>query len=117
MKARKGFTLVELLVVVLVLAILAGVMVPRIIDFQKNAVQQSCKSNVVNLRKTLERYAIDNEGDNPADDTAFQADVATDTLYFPHGAPECPYAEDYVYSGDATGGTVTDHNDVDHGSP
>ena len=112
MKARKGFTLVELLVVVLVLSILAGVMVPRVVDFQKNAKKQNCRSNVVNLKKALERYAIDNEGDYPADDTAFQSDVAGDALYFPHGEPECPYgvvANPYVYVGNATGGTITNH--------
>ena len=116
MKARKGFTLVELLVVVLVLAILAGVMVPRVVDFQKNAVKHSCKSNVVNLRKTLERYAIDNKGVYPATDIAFQAVFITpataDPDYYPNGGPVCPADTPlaYVYVGDADGGSIAYHS-------
>ncbi len=116
MKARKGFTLVELLVVVLVLAILAGVMVPRIIDFQKNAVKQSCKSNVVNLRKNLERYAIENKGVYPVDNAAFLALFITlataDPDYYPNGGPVCPADTPlaYVYVGDADGGSIAYHS-------
>ncbi len=119
MKARKGFTLMELLVVVLVMATLAGIMVPRIVDFQKNAKIQNCNANVVNLKKALERYAVDNEGVYPADDSAFQAlfigtELApADTKYFPHGGPVCPRGVLYVYSGGATGGTIASH---DHSS-
>lgn len=118
MKARKGFTLMELLVVVLVLALLAGIMVPRIVDFQKNALRQSCKSNVANLRKALERYAIDSKGTYPTDQTAFNnlfIGASADTRYFPNGGPVCPADTPVGYVYTAAGAKVTEHTDTDHG--
>lgn len=115
MKARKGFTLMELLVVVLVMATLAGIMVPRIVDFQKSGKKSNCKANTANLRKAIERYAIDYEGTYPAT----LATITGDNNYFPHGAPECAFKDankvpiPYVYT--ASSGTVADHTDSNHG--
>ena len=113
MKARKGFTLMELLVVVLVLATLAGIMVPRIVDYQKNAKIANCKSNIVNLKKALEQYAVEFEGVYPGGPGEW-ASLLANTKYFPHGKPTCGY-DGTAYSYDATNKTVveTDHA---HGS-
>ncbi len=126
MKVRKSFTLLELLGVVLVLAVLAGIMVPRIVDFQNDAKKARCKTNIGDLKKALERYAVDRKGVSPLypeTDGEFQTlfigtdSVPADARYFPHGGPKCPYEDLYVFVPAGEGGTVTDHNDVDHGSP
>lgn len=110
MKARKGFTLMELLIVVLVLSTLAGIMVPRIMDFQNAAKSSKCAANLANLIKAIERYTIEKgAGSFPAELT----DFSQDTDYFPHGEPLCPFGEDYDYD-DATG-TITEHDDTLHG--
>ena len=111
MKARKGFTLMELLVVVLVLSTLAGIMVPRIIDFQKAGKRSNCKANIANLKKAIERYAIDSEGVYPAAQSAFNTlfiGASANIRYFPHGGPVCPYNATYIY--DTVGKTVTNHD-------
>lgn len=111
MKARKGFTLLELLAVVLVLAVLSGIMVPRVIDFQKDAKRARCKTNIGDLKKAIERYAADNQGDYPA----AIGDITGDR-YFPHGDPECPFKDSsdvhfpYVVEADEEGATITDHD-------
>jgi len=110
MLARKGFTLVELLLVVLIIAILASIVVPRLTGAAAEANKSKCDANWANLIRALELYAANNNGAYPADNAAFQADVLNSSIYFPHGAPVCPFSSTpYVYVGDAAGGTVTAH--------
>jgi len=109
MKARKGFTLVEVLLVVLILAVLASVVIPRIAESAKKANKAKCDANRAALIKAIELYAVNNKGAYPLDADAFAADIRN-TTNFPHGLPECPWATAYAYTGDATGGTVTPHS-------
>ncbi|MFM9873599.1 MAG: type II secretion system major pseudopilin GspG [Fimbriimonadaceae bacterium] len=57
--ARKGFTLIELLVVMLILAILAAMIVPRLISRADEAKVARSKSDLVNIRKSLDVYYLD----------------------------------------------------------
>ncbi len=100
METRKGFTLVELLLVVAILAVLAGVVVPRVLDYRKQARLSECKTNISNLERSIELYRFTEE----ALPTAI-GDITT-TTYFPHGAPVCPYGPAYVL----TGGAITAHS-------
>ncbi len=98
MKARKGFTLVELLLVVLILAVLASIVVPRITGAAAEASKSKCQANWANLIRALELYAANNDGVYPVSNVRFQADILNSTTYFPHGAPVCPFsATPYVY--------------------
>lgn len=108
MIARKGFTLIEVLLVVLILAVLAAIVVPRIAESTADAKDASCASNIANLIRALELRAVKNDGDYPADQTEFNAEILNNTTYFPHGTPTCPYGGTYTYN--ATLKTVTcDH--------
>ena len=107
--ARKGFTLVELLLVVLILAVLASIVIPRIASSAKDANVAKCDANRANLISAIERYAVENQGTYPANQAAFDADIRN-TTNFPHGLPTCPWGTAYTYTGDATGGTVTAHS-------
>ena len=98
MRLRKAFTLIELLLVVLILAVLASVVVPRITESAAEAKQSSCDANVANLIRAIELRATKNDGDYPADQTEFNAEILNNTTYFPHGAPTCPHATAYTYN-------------------
>jgi general secretion pathway protein G len=91
MRCKKGFTLVELLVVVLILGALAAIAVPRIIGGATNAKINACATNVDLLNSQIELYYA-NKGDWPGQ----LADITTDPNYFPDGAPECPFGSRYV---------------------
>ncbi len=106
MLARKGFTLVEVLLVVVIIAVLASIVIPRIAASAKGANQAECDTNIANLISAIERYAIANKGAYPADQAAFTANIRNSTN-FPHGLPTCPWVVAYAYSGSATGGTIT----------
>jgi len=65
-KKYKGFTLIELMVVVVILGILAVVVAPRIPDLVKKAKEGATKGSLSTLRSTLNIYYSDTEGFYPA---------------------------------------------------
>jgi len=105
---RKGFTLVEVLLVVLILAVLASIVIPRIAESAGDAKDAKCDANIANLRRALEIYCVNNDGEYPANDADFQSNILNSATYFPHGAPVCPYGTAYVFV-PATD-TITSHS-------
>lgn len=97
---RRGFTLVELLVVVLILAILAAMIVPRIISRTSQAKTSKATADLVNLRKMLDIYRID-VGDYPDDLEALRTEPSGATgwkgPYLNKPLPVDPWGNDYVY--------------------
>lgn len=59
-RAKRGFSLVELLAVVLVLAVLAAVAVPLYISQRKSAAGRACKANIAAIASAASAYALRN---------------------------------------------------------
>lgn len=59
-RACRGFTLVELLTVCMVLAILAAILVPRFWRAYNRSQYSACTQNVKNVATALESYCTDN---------------------------------------------------------
>jgi len=93
---RKGVTLIELLIVVLILAALSAIAIPRISQSAQSAKQNACDTNINVINSAIEMYAADNDGSYPADDAAMQTTVTGNTAYFPDGAPTCPLSGTYT---------------------
>ncbi|HPF38196.1 MAG TPA: type II secretion system protein [Phycisphaerae bacterium] len=68
MSARKsgGFTLVELLIVVVILGILAAVVIPQFSDAAEEATNARVAEDLRNLRMAIARYTIDHDGRAPS---------------------------------------------------
>jgi general secretion pathway protein G len=58
-RPRRGFTLVEMLVVLAILVLLVSMVVPRILGSQKKANINAAKTQIGMLKASLERYVID----------------------------------------------------------
>ncbi len=56
--ARRGFTLVELLIVVVILGILAAVVITKLAGGSKDARESSLKGNLSAIRRQLELYKV-----------------------------------------------------------
>jgi prepilin-type N-terminal cleavage/methylation domain-containing protein/prepilin-type processing-associated H-X9-DG protein len=65
-KHRSGFTLVELLVVIGVIAILAGILLPAIAGARQSARQMECSNNLRQIALAIVQYADNNDGIFPA---------------------------------------------------
>lgn len=77
---EKGFTLVELIVVVAILAILAGIAIFRFMGFQEKARQSVCRTN----RQQLVRLTLlDEVNDTPAADSESEINAAIDPEFSP----------------------------------
>jgi general secretion pathway protein G len=110
MALRKGFTLVELLVVVMILGALAAIAVPRMVTGAQTAKINACKANIHTMNSQLEMWYGDH-GSWPGT----LSDVTGNTDYFPDGAPLCPFGTAYSYN--STSHRVVPHNHTKVSSP
>ena len=108
MKAEKGFALLEVLLVVLILGVLASMIFPKLAESRASSKQARCDANVASLIRAIELRATNNGGDYPADQTKFATEVLNDTTCFPDGAPTCQYGIAYSYN--ATLKTILYHS-------
>jgi len=58
---NRAFTLIEMLVVVLILAILAALIVPRVVNRTSDAKISKAKSDIATLSSLLQQYRVDND--------------------------------------------------------
>jgi len=104
----RGFTLIEIMVVIVILGILAGLIVPRIMGRPEEAKQLKAQLQIESLETALKLYKLDS-GMYPATEQGLQALVEkpdTGTIpgkwregsYLEKGRlPKDPWGSDFIY--------------------
>ncbi len=108
LKNNKGFTLIELMVVVVILGVLAGLIVPRLMGRTDEAKQVKAKVDISAVETGLKLYKLDN-GDYPTTEQGLLALVEEPTTeplpvkwnnggYLDKGKiPKDPWLRPYLY--------------------
>ncbi len=106
-KKNRGFTLIEIMVVVVILGILAALVVPKIMSRPEQARIVKVKQDILALQSALDLYKLDN-GVYPTTDQGLEALVKKPTASpiprnwksdgYIQRLPEDPWGEAYQYS-------------------
>ena len=101
---QKGFTLIELMVVVVILAVLAVVVLPNIMDRPDEARKVQAQQNLKAIASALQLYKLDNYT-YPTTDQGLEALVTKPTdepeprkwQEYLQSLPKDPWGKDYIY--------------------
>ena len=103
-KARAGFTLVEIMIVVLIIGVLLAIAVPNFIKARESSRAKSCVANLKQIDSAKEQYAMDNK--KVAGDSAAFSDLVGSDKYI-KSTPECPSGGTYTIGGIGTAPTCS----------
>ncbi len=115
MRNQKGFTLIELIMVIVILGILAAIIVPRFFDFTEDAHKASLETFVGNLKSGLEINAARNILESGYRAFPKGSELVIDDLLdqipneWSTGNPNGDDI-DFIYTGDGTGDVVIRYN-------
>jgi general secretion pathway protein G len=104
--ARSGFTLIEIMVVIIILGILVGLIVPRFMEKPERARIVKAQMQIESIAAALKEYKLDS-GDYPTTEQGLEALVEKPSIgkiprrypekgYLPK-IPKDPWGNDYVY--------------------
>ena len=103
MKLKKGFTLVEIMIVVAIIAILAAIAIPNFVKYRKESQQATCEQTRAQIVTAAENW-----GSKPENASATTVDLAvlapTDGSGYFKNTPTCPSGGGYTITKNTTSG-------------
>jgi general secretion pathway protein G len=122
---QRGFTLIEIMVVIIILGMLAGLVLPRILGQEEKAKVETTKVQIRALEGALDAYKLDN-GFYPETEQGLEAlikkpEVGRIPLKWREGGylkpariPKDPWGKDYVYL--SPGGENREYEIISYGA-
>jgi general secretion pathway protein G len=102
-RSEKGFTIIELLLVMVILTVLAAVVVPKFTKRSEQARITAARADISNIEVALDAFEIDN-GRYPTTNEGLKWLVEEPTSmtnwkgpYIKRGVPKDPWGNEYVY--------------------
>ena len=130
-KAQNGFTLIELMIVIVIIGILATLLIPRIMERPEEARRVKAKADIKTIESALKLYKIDT-GNYPTTEQGLEALIRKpDTSPVPNkwreggylegdAVPKDPWGNPYYYTASSSSGTSgtsgRDYEIVSYGS-
>ena len=102
-RTQSAFTLVEMILVMVIIAALAAVVVPKFAGRSKQAKVTAAESQISNIEIGLNAFEVDNgyfpKGGSGLADLVEQPSAATGWMgpYLPKGIPLDPWGNEYIY--------------------
>lgn len=121
---QAGFSLIEIMVVVVILGILAALVVPKIISRPDDARIVKAKQDVLAIQNALDLYRLDN-GFYPSTDQGLKALVSKpstspeprDWRSYLKNLPKDPWGRDYLYLNPGQHGEIDIYTNGADGQP
>jgi general secretion pathway protein G len=106
MRKHKGFTLIELVVVVMILGILAAVAAPKLLGTSSTASDNGLKETLGVVRDSIERFTAEHGGALPGQ-LGTEAGLKADLLPYLRVFPKSPLTSTSTIVVDTTAGPMT----------
>ncbi|MCR9191856.1 MAG: type II secretion system major pseudopilin GspG [Gammaproteobacteria bacterium] len=122
--AQRGFSLIEIMVVVVILGILAALVVPKIVNRPDEARIVKARQDVLAVQNALELYKLDN-GFYPSTDQGLKAlvekpsssPIPQDWKAYLKKVPKDPWGSDYIYLNPGQHGDIDIYTNGADGQP
>lgn len=105
--ARKGFTLVEIMIVVLIIGILLGIAVPSWMKIRQTTRIKACHENIRLIDNAKQQWAMDQGKE--ASDVADQSELAPEYI---KDFPTCPEGGTYTIGPHSTPSSCSIHGQL-----
>ena len=103
-KATAGFSLAEMMVVIVIIGLLAGLVVPNVMQKLAGASLATAKSDIHMINQAVREYAINNGGRFPESLEMLLDDGMGNSYFEKKGIPKDPWNMEYQYDPPSTPG-------------